>query len=1771
MSGISFLRLFTLALAVVLSLTVPGRAEVFVPALKPADLDPNTSASYRGDARQPVDDFTLAGALGFTKQGQPRWGAPPRRGDDDQGAVRFVVAFRREVTIGSLLLPAGFDVALLNPGATADPAKAEAWTALASSRSLSGGRLVTLDKPTAVHALLLTGDGSWGTDELRYLRLYANRNANLTPWALAYADREFRPPNTYHNPWPASAVTTGKGHWVNVGKDQTGFIPAPAVSDIAPSWFLLAWNKEQTIEGLWLHSNITKETIEVFDGPSHINPRAGTPAEWRKVKDVTETSIQVSAFETVRWLAFPRPVRSRGLRLTITKTAEGPIALIKGLHAVTDLGNQRLPAAPAVGEATVPPFGISYRLEEDRNLTLVINDQAGRRVRTLVTRGQATKGEHVAGWDLKDDAGRYVGPGDYTWTALAWPDLQVKYETTVYPNVPMHAPGNSPWLNGHHGPGGWMADHTPPICGCVAGDRVFLGSSVAESGVSLIECDLDGRKTWGYHSFAAWTGPRFLAADQKEVFIGNNILGSPTEAVWAVDLATHKVRNVLTLNPTANRKRGLQGLAARDGKLYLSVRGSEAWLTDAAAGDDVDSDACQPLYQVKRAPRVAYEAVPDPRGDFIKLFRLAGAPPGGATAHSLSYIESLATSRPKQFVVLSFKKPIPLGSVVYPPPTDKSYTMTISVLKPGAPFPPNPEEERHWLPFAGAAKLPWDVVAAPPNTLTRAVRLTFARTDRGSDDPLDTVGDGPKPKKDDFPDLDKPKTGGKDVLDFGKSKGNWKGQLEGMKLLRRRFENVAGQATVRVSSGKVGADGVWDAQRTEPLTEMNPGVYLLEWQTAQHLRGLAVKEIDGELTKVDVFTGAPGVKPDLQGMEGWTTIAEYRQSRREWYSPDDNHNSLARYLDGNIDFGKEVTTRAVRLRVVQQWADRGSRGTNGLRKDLGGDTVAPTRCRIYGVAALKYIGGEPPVDAAVLERIEVYDAASGKLASEIPIEQPGEIAFDAAGALHALSGKRIVKVDPTGGKHQPVVADLLAPSDFAFDAAGRCYVFDGGKDRQNVRVYDGDGKYLRAIGTPGGFKTGPWDPTRMGEVTSIDVDQRGQLWVVETQYHPKRVTVWSTDGQFKKELLGNTPYGGGGVLDPWDKSRLFHGPLEFAIDWKTGQSSLKNLTWLGPTRPGERPFHIDGRLYLTTRIDLHEMPCAIVYRYDNGRAILAAAMGVASAFEPLKSPDVIARLGGQALTTQKFLWTDRNGDGQVQVEEVRLTPRPKDYHGFTMFDHGMGVMAHRWRYEIKEFLPSGVPVYEEKEYPALKGRYFYKLDNGRFYRIGEQDNMEAVVDAEGRPFWTYPNEGNPGTHASQTAKPYRPNQVVAQFGLIGHEQARELGEFVLLHTNTGVFNVWTADGLLVGPIFKDFRTGKARPWSMPEHDRGLTWNDLTIGEEHFNGFFCQSKEDGKFYAVAGHNHISVLEVLGLDRFQRLNGTTTVTADDVRKAVEFDSRKQSVEVFARAPVLDAFQVAKPPAFDGRLSGFPGAGANEARIPEGDHETDGAEFRLCYDDKNLYVGWRTRNMGPLKNSGQDWQRLFKTGAAVDLHLETDPTAEPARQAPVAGDVRLLFASTNDGPRLVLYRPVRPGTPPERTFRVTSPVGATVIDEVTLLKQVRMVRSGDERQYTVEAAVPLSALGLKLSPGLRLKLDWGVLVAGPGGTEVLRRVYWANRGTQIVSDAPTEARLTPHLWGHVVFHGVFQGDEQRLSGVETGEKKGKEVKKDVDDLLDELKPKK
>jgi hypothetical protein len=66
--------------------------------------------------------------------------------------------------------------------------------------------------------------------------------------------------------------------------------------------------------------------------------------------------------------------------------------------------------------------------------------------------------------------------------------------------------------------------------------------------------------------------------------------------------------------------------------------------------------------------------------------------------------------------------------------------------------------------------------------------------------------------------------------------------------------------------------------------------------------------------------------------------------------------------------------------------------------------------------------------------------------------------------------------------------------------------------------------------------------------------------------------------------------------------------------------------------------------------------------------------------------------------------------------------------------------------------------------------------------------------------------------------------------------------------------------------------------------------------------------------------------------------------------------------------------------------------------------------------------------------------------------------------------------------------------------------------------------------EISIPLATLGLKPAAGQRLKGDIGILRGN--GFQTMQRVYWANKASGITADVPSEAELTPRLWGRWEF---------------------------------------
>jgi hypothetical protein len=1742
--GINIFHL-TFCVLSVLGLLAPAAAptrEAKVPELgielSATDLDWQACKAWV-DGTPAEGDFKngILSTLGLAS-GDP-WSAIHYSKQQESRVIQYLVAFKRPLKFKSVLFQRHGTLKYLKQGVAVpgELSQTDHWVDVHFPPNQSGWQLATVaGESQAFLCTVQRKEHEWY--RFTSLRLMRDRLHNIVPDGIANGDAEYTRKSQFSPPeiFKASRIITGAGRWQSHGPDQDGHVPRPPVSDIAPSWFVVSWDEPREMTGLLVAANFKKFHVYAYRGAPGINPAVVSEQQWERIKEEARP-------DGGGWRITFAPLTTRGLKFVAESThaqrgGSEPWGAIDGLQVFTNLKDAAVPESRTARKE--PPLSIKFTLPEKQIVSMAVDAPDGRRARNFPARLEMNAGDQTVGWDLKDDSGAFVSPGTYSWKAITSNNLHLKYEMTPYPNVSMVNKENSPWLNGHSGPGGWMADHTPPRAVCAAGsDRVFLSSQTAESGVAVIECDLDGRKLWGHHNLIAWTGPAFLASDGKNLYAmpqsqGHPALKGQVDFVWRFSLPEKKLDTPLELSGSAMRRRGASGLAVRDGKLYVAVNAGGDWLENAFPASDVDLDQSEPKYA--KPPKTNKYDDPDRRADFLRLLRLNGTPPGN---RGLTFLETAKDSAQRQHLVIALEREAPVGSFVFPLPEVKGLKMIISVLKPTASYPPDPNKEDQWTRIHQGAGKGWTVVAAPEKTTTRAIRLSF---DQGLDE------------------FDEALLGEKNA----KNKDAWFAQLEGMKILRRRFENLFPSCKVTVNSGTVSPEGEWDARRDQPLSAENPGIFMMEWQTPQSIRGLAIKEIDGRFTDIEAWNGEGA--PQMDAKAGWETLATYEQKLRYYYNPDQDHNSTARYMDGYVDFGREVTTRALRMRVKEQWMwrENGRAGVVGVRKDHGAQTLDPTRCKIYGVAPLRVLGGEPEVDILATQRIEVYDLNTKKLVKEFPFPKGSDLTFAPDGTLYGISNSQVVKIDALLGNLVPLPLDVQHPKALACNRAGEILVFDGAADQRVIRIFDPSGKPVRTIGTPGGRIVGPYDPyrftSRPGVAVDLAVDAKDQLWVVECDYSPKRVSIWGMDGKFKRDLLGNTAYGGGGCLDPHDKSRLYYQGFEFALDWKTGNTSLEKVLWQGTTPPGEQPVQIGGHRYLVTRPQFNTQPVGIIYLHAKDRLQCVAAVGAAGGFPMLRTSGILQKLGRKALGNADFTWTDRNGDGSPQADEVEFFDAP-DARGSHpgRFDETLGIDSPKYRYEVKEILPNGAPVYDRKE-KAFSSRTV-KMNDNRYFVVGDREHM-AAVDARGKPFWTHPVEGW-GVQAITAAKrPWFPGQAVAQFDVIGHETATagDLGEFFVTNGNCGTWHIWTADGLLAGRMFRDLLGPEKRPWSLREHERGLDLSDATVGQEHFSGYFCKTREDGKFYAVAGHNHISVVEVQGLDGFKRLKGTITVTKEDVAAAMEWDRNQEARKLYESAKMIECPRQKRAIKLDGDPS--------EWDFTSATLEGSNASLAMSYDDTNLYLCFRVRGSGPLKNTGNDWRRLFKTGAAVDLNIGAHAKADTQRKAAVAGDTRVLMTLTGKEPSVVLYQPVAPGSKPGEAWETHTDVAHSKFDRVSKLTDAQVVAQTEKDAYCVEARIPLNSLGLNIDPDVCYKFDWGVLASGPDGNEVLQRVYWANSQTSILADEALESQLHPDLWGMLRFIPDAErrnSAKQDLDDLLDGKERPNRPKQDLDDLLD------
>lgn len=800
------------------------------------------------------------------------------------------------------------------------------------------------------------------------------------------------------------------------------------------------------------------------------------------------------------------------------------------------------------------------------------------------------------------------------------------------------------------------------------------------------------------------------------------------------------------------------------------------------------------------------------------------------------------------------------------------------------------------------------------------------------------------------------------------------------------------------------------------------------------------------------------------------------------------------------------------------------------------------------------------------------DVAKGIVLDSATLSQPRGLAFDQEGRLLVLSGRQLLRfaalnANPALKEQQVLINTLEEPVALTIDDKGQFYISDRGQ-AHTVKIFDHKGAYQRQIGKPGPPKAGLYDSLHMNNPAGIAIDEQQRLWVTEEDFLPRRVSVWSRDGRLLQAFYGPPKYGGGGMLDAANKNSFYyveegHGAMEFTLDWDKGVSHLNRiyyragdngepLAWrsAGP----EWPLYRNGQRYFTNCYNSNPTnghATAFLFIERNGIAYPAAAMGRAATWEVLKEDRFKAGwpkgvdLNGKGQQAEAFfIWQDNNADARVQPGEVTFQ---KGNSGGVTVMPDLSFCIARLNNKGVQFVPAGftragIPQYNIAEGktivagvlpPASSGgdQLLTGKDGKAIITLGVQPFARESICGikEGVPVWSYPNPW-PGLHASHSAPlPDQPGQLIGPTRLLGGmmEVNPSVGNIWAINGNHGSVYLFTEDGLFVATLFEVMRKGKL--WRMPVAYRNMKLDSISLGEENFWPGITRTR-DGQVYLIDGARS-SLVRLDGIDNIKRLPDTDLViTPEDLEKSrawqLEAEARRQQEQ---QPKVLTIDWIQNKPVVDGKTGEW-----QAAQWIDIDKRGVKAYFNAQtkpYDltaaaaiaGDRLYIVYKTGDDKLLQNSGEMPVAPFKTGGALDFMISTSPQADSTRKKPVAGDCRLLVTQVKGKTLALLYRAIVPGTKEADKIPFTSPVQTITFDKVEdVSSQVEL--AGEGGNY--EISIPLPVLGLTPAAGTTVKGDIGLL-RGEGG-QTITRLYWSNKATGITADVPSEAMLTPYLWG-------------------------------------------
>ena len=637
--------------------------------------------------------------------------------------------------------------------------------------------------------------------------------------------------------------------------------------------------------------------------------------------------------------------------------------------------------------------------------------------------------------------------------------------------------------------------------------------------------------------------------------------------------------------------------------------------------------------------------------------------------------------------------------------------------------------------------------------------------------------------------------------------------------------------------------------------------------------------------------------------------------------------------------------------------------------------------------------------------IRWLNPTNGTLIAEVTgLDKPTAVAITADSTTYAICGNAVVKVDRGGKENKVIVGDLTQPGKITVVANGDLLVSEDGESKQIIRISP-DGKIVTKYGAKGGRKDGKYDKTAQEsfyDINDLSATADGGFLVAEPNCAPRRTGRFDAKGKIIQEWYGGQVWAPWIAVDPENPSTVFMPShwgwvMRVEVDYKTNSWKVRSIHQTNGMADGLVQGHANAHLYRAMRhngtLYLVGDQTRTVFKVDDKNDQLIPVMTMHPQMRHYFNtmPQIIkdwAAPGDQA-----YLWTDANGDGKPQREEVTFYKQGGPWTGLPMWYDG-GIMASGMRWAITGWNKAGAPLLGD--YPAgkpflktperaknIEGRWgsYYDTDpkTGEWYAAynanmptwgTSKDSFLVAFDAQGNQRWITGGRtiGTPQSFLS-------PGDI----GCFRRIAGLTHGCVVLNDFEEGprplTSYVWDRDGLWVGGV-------------MDEIDRKAvpTWR-YGSGGESLGTVIHSDRKTGKVLLFwQGINDIRIGEVTGWDGWIRNNGAIKLTAASkpVTPIVTEVAPGTGTGLWLEAFVPDVKEAKTKRLTTGEESWGTGTGPEGMRLYNGNCVVVTGEIQA------LYTGWHTFSLPrmPFQKwsiAGHDFSHVSGANTNDELYME------------------------------------------------------------------------------------------------------------------------------------------------------------------------------------------